>query len=144
MTRSKLRILVLFLIGIGLILVGLYSIRALHAYREVRGHRPPPDLLLEPPPRETDVELIRDWMTIPYIAKMYDVPPDVLYTALALSPEGNQDKNLRQLSRKYFPRERGLVEARIKASILEYQAQQVSGDEVIVTPAIQATEPILP
>ena len=83
-------------------------------------------------------------MTIPYIAKMYDVPPDVLYTALALSPEGNQDKNLRQLNRKYFPRERGLVEARIKASILEYQAQQVSGDEVIVTPAIQATEPILP
>jgi hypothetical protein len=143
-TRRELRILVLFLIGLGLILVGLYSIRTLHAYREVRGHRPPPDLLLEPPPRETDVELIRDWMTIPYIARMYDVPPGILYEALEIPPHGNEDENLRQLNEKYFPKERGLVETRVKASILEYQVQQVSGDNASVTPTSQATKPILP
>jgi hypothetical protein len=142
--RRELRILVLFLIGLGLILVGLYSIRALQAYREVRGHRPPPELLLEPPPRETDVELIRGWMTIPYIARMYDVPSGMLYEALEIPPHGHEEQNLRQLNEKYYPEERGLVEARVKARILEYQAQQANDKDIIVTPAIQATEPTGP
>ncbi|HJS20373.1 MAG TPA: hypothetical protein VJ785_16610 [Anaerolineales bacterium] len=123
MTRSRLRILVLSLIVMGLIIAGLYGIRTFLAFKDVRGQRPAPDSLLEEQPRETDVELIRDWMTIPYIARMYHVPASVLYKSLDISPDGNQEKSIQQLNDEYYPQEQGWIEATIKISILEYQAQ---------------------
>ena len=128
MTRNRLRILVFSLIAVGLIVASLYGIRTFLALRDVRGHRPPPESLLEEQPRETDVELIRDWMTIPFIARMYYVPASVLYEALEISPDGNQEKSIQQLNDEYFSQEQGWVEATIKISILEYQAQH-SPDE---------------
>ena len=134
MTRNRLRILVLSLIALGLIIAGLFGIRTFRAFMDVRGNRPPPDSLLEEQPIETDVELIRDWMTIPYIARMYHVPPPLLYKALEISPDGNQEKSLQQLNEEYFPQEQGWIKAKLKTSILEYQAQHDPDENVPPSP----------
>ena len=117
MTPNKQRALVTSLIIFGVLAVGFFGLRTLYAFREFRGHRPPPPSKSEQP--ETDVELIRDWMTIPFIAKMYQVPPPVLYKALDLSPHGNQDKSLKQLNDEYFPGVPGFVETTLRAVVLE-------------------------
>lgn len=106
MTPQRLRTLVFMLIGIGLVIVGFFGFRTLNAFREFRGHRPPP------PPFEvehaqdaqTDVELIRDWMTIPFVARLYRVPPPVLFEALQIPRNrANEEKSLRQLNEEFFP-----------------------------------------
>jgi hypothetical protein len=118
-TPYRLRILVLGLIAIGLIIVGLFGLRTLHAFREIRGSRPAPDIFMESVPEETKVELIRDWMTIPFIARMHGIQPSVLYKALDISPRGNEGKSLTQLNSEYYPEAPGLVVTRIKAVVLE-------------------------
>ena len=56
------------LIIIGLIIIGFFGLRTARAFRQFHGHRPPPPFKGEH--IETDVSLIRDWMTIPFIARM--------------------------------------------------------------------------
>ena len=96
MLTDKQRTLILGLVVAGLIIVGLFGLRTLRIWRELREHRPAPGFPEVSENIETDVELIRDWMTIPFIAKMYQVPPPVLYKALGISARGNQDKGLPQ------------------------------------------------
>ena len=117
MTPLKRRALVTALIGLGLIIVGFFGLRTARAFRQFHGHRPPPPF--ETQQSATDVELIRDWMTIPFIAKMYHVPAQVIYQALALSPHDNKDKNLKQLNEEYFPEQPGFVEEKVKATVAE-------------------------
>lgn len=50
--------------------------------------RPPP------PPRQTDLYAIAGWMTVPYVARTYRVPPEELYDALGVSPEGRRASTL--------------------------------------------------
>jgi hypothetical protein len=52
---------------------------AMHLY--FRLTRPPP------PPRQTDVSAIADWMTVPAIGRAYRVPESEIYRALGVSPE---------------------------------------------------------
>ena len=118
MTPSKQRILVATLIVFGVLAVGFFGVRTFHAFREFRGHRPPPHPFENQQP-ETDVELIRDWMTIPFISRMYHVPPDVLFQALRISPHEDKDKSLKQLNDEYFPEQPGIVEEKIKAAVSE-------------------------
>jgi hypothetical protein len=120
MTPARQRALILGMIVIGLLLAGFFGSRAMHALRQVRGH-PPPLAAPEIHRVETDVELIREWMTIPYIAKMYEVPPEILFDALEIQSRGNEEKSLKEINRKYFPDSKGIVEAKIKAAILEYR-----------------------
>jgi hypothetical protein len=92
MTPKMQRALVTTLIILGVMFVGFFGLRTLRAFKEFRGHRPPPpfgpaDFQQE---AETDVELIRDWMTIPYIARMYQVPPKILFEALDIP---HRDRN---------------------------------------------------
>lgn len=72
------RALVLGLIFAGVLLAAFFGLRAVFAFREFRRHGPPPlphlDALNEQAP-ETNVDLVRDWMTIPYIAKTYQIHP---------------------------------------------------------------------
>ena len=117
MTPLRRRALVTALIGLGLIIVGFFGLRTARAFRQFHGHRPPPPF--ETQQSATDVELIRDWMTIPFIAKMYHVPAQVIYQALALSPHDNKDKNLKQLNEQYFPEQPGFVEEKVKAIVAE-------------------------
>jgi hypothetical protein len=113
------RTLVLFLVVAGAIIVGLFGLRTIRIWRDLREHAAPPVLPDVSEPIETDIELIRDWMTIPFIAKLYRVPAPVLYSELGIPPRGNQDKSLTQLNEEYFPEAPGIVEARIKAAVLE-------------------------
>jgi hypothetical protein len=117
MTPKRWRTLVLGLVTAGVIIAGLFGLRTLRAWREFREHRPPPPFA--PEYVETNVELIRDWMTIPFIAKMYHVRQHILFEAVGIPERGNRDKSLRQLNEEYFPEAQGIVEAKIKAAVLE-------------------------
>ena len=107
MTPAKQRALITILIGLGLLSVGFFGFRTVRAFREFRSHRPPPHFETEQP--ETDVELIRDWMTIPFIGRMYHIPSPVLFEALHIPQKGNEEKSLKQLNEEYFPETPGSV-----------------------------------
>ena len=118
MTPAKQRALTIGLIILGVVIVGFFGIRAFHAFRAFNGHRPhhfpPPGS----PPAQTDVSLIRDWMTIGYISEAYRLPPDLLYKALNVPPPGNGHKSLKQLNDKYYPKQSGFVLEKVKAVVL--------------------------
>jgi len=125
MTSSRLRTLIFVLIFIGGLIVGFFGLRTLHAFREFRGYRPPPPPSAADAERiETDVGLIRDWMTIPFISKMYHVPPNVLFDALGIPADRNREKSLKRLNEEYFPRAEGIVLEKIKAAVLAALANQ--------------------
>ena len=123
MTRNRQRALVIGLIGLGLIVAVFFGMRALHAFRVFRERRPPPlPAAAESLPIETDVDLIRDWMTIPYIARTYNVHPRALFEALDIPPQGNEEKSLGELNNEYFPEAPGIVIEMIKAAVRANQA----------------------
>jgi hypothetical protein len=113
----KQRSLVTGLIIIGLIIAVFFGLRTARAFREFQKHRPPPPFATEP--IETNVELVRDWMTIPFIAEMYHVRAHILFEAAEIPERGNSDKSLRQLNEEYFPETQGILETKIKAALLE-------------------------
>jgi hypothetical protein len=119
--NPKQRALVIGLILVGLIIVGIFGLRTLRAIREFRGHRPPAPFAPEAQQIETDVSLIRDWMTIPFIAKIYHVPPPVLFEALDIPQQRNREKSLEQLNDEYYPEAEGIVLEKVKAAILANQ-----------------------
>lgn len=138
MTPSRQRALITGLILIGIVIVGFFGLRTVHAFRKFRGHHPP-----LPPAEsqqiETDVNLIRDWMTIPYISRTYHVPRKLLFDALGIPPRGNEEKSLAQLNEEYSPQEPGIVMEVVKAAIRANQPSLPS--ESIKTP-IPSTTPI--
>jgi len=132
-TNPKQRSLVTGLVILGLIIVIFFGLRTVRAFREFRGHRPAPPFASEH--IETDVSLIRDWMTIPFISKMYHVPSSILFEALEIQPHKNREKSLRQLNEEYYPQAEGIVLEKVKATILANQPQP--------TPVIPDT-PVVP
>ncbi len=134
MTPARLRTLVLSLVTAGVIIAALFGLRTLRALRQFQQHVPPPILAEDAAPAETDVELIRDWMTIPFIGRMYQVRPSRLYEALGIPERGNQDKSLRQLNEEYFPGEWGIVEATIKATVLENMPAPLPAEPTMLSP----------
>jgi hypothetical protein len=130
--NPKLRNFVTGLIILGVIIVIFFGLRTARAFREFRGHRPPPPFATEQV--ETDVSLIRDWMTVPFIGKMYHVPPRILFEALEIPEKGNHEKSLRQLNDEYYPQVQGIVIAKVKTAILAHQPQQIN--TLSETPAV--------
>jgi hypothetical protein len=118
MITSRQRTLITILIVIGGVIVGFFGLRAFRALNQVREHRPPPPFAPEAAPVETDVELIRDWMTISYISRIYDVPSKILFNALGIPSRGNEEKSLAQLNERYSPEIPGIVVEVVKATIL--------------------------
>jgi len=110
------KLVVATLIGLGLIMVLLFGLRLTRAIRHWGG---PP----HPQPRATttDVELIRDWMTIPYIAKTYGVPDRMLFRELRIPDEGNREKSLKELNDEYFPEQAGFVLDEVKKAINDHR-----------------------
>jgi hypothetical protein len=115
MTPFLQRVLVSAFIIFGIWIAAFFGLRTFHAYREVREHRPPPLFSNEQP--ETDVQLIEDWMTVPFIAKMYHVPPHIIFEALNIQSEDNKEKSLKQLNDKYFPTTPGYALGIVKTTV---------------------------
>jgi hypothetical protein len=114
-TNSKQRALVIGLIILGILFTVFFGMRAFHAFRRFGGHRPPPGKI------ETDVELIRDWMTVPFISRMYRVSERDIFDALKISPLGSEHKSLKDLNHDYYPDKSGFVLETVKATILAHQ-----------------------
>ena len=116
MSPAKQRLLITALIVLGILFVGFFGLRAVRAARHMRdgGYAPSN---LPPLPSETDVELIRDWMTIPYIARTYGVPDRMLFIGLRIADEGNREKSLKELNDEYFPDQAGFVLDEVKKAI---------------------------
>jgi hypothetical protein len=128
------RTLILGLISLGVLIVGFFGFRALFAVKEFRRHASPPPPLSESfANRETDVELIRDWMTVPYISRTYQVNPRKLFEALGISPRENEEKSLLQLNEEFFFDRPGIVIALVKAAVQANQHMPAGG--VLDTPA---------
>ena len=132
--NPKQRNFVIGLIIIGLMIVGFFGLRTARAFRQFHGHRPPPPFATEH--IETDVNLIRDWMTIPFISRMYRVPSPVLFDALKIPDQKNEEKSLKQLNEEYYPQDDGVVLESIKATVSANQPQQIqtNPDTPIVPP----------
>ena len=69
--------LVLSLFLLALVVAGLFGVRAVRRAAYWRNHR--------------DVA-IRPWMSVPYVAHSYRIPPHVLYEALGLRPAPPPDR----------------------------------------------------
>ena len=116
------KIIITGLIVAGLVLVIFFGLRTVVSYLRIHQTGLQPGV--------TEVEAIRGWMTIPYIAKAYKVPEDYIFERIGIPPTGNHDKNLGQLNRLYAPDERGAVIEAVKAAIRQYQAENPLRPEV--------------
>ena len=120
MTRPRQRILILILVLAGALIVIFFGVRTLRAFRDFREHGPLPAPVEISDPAQVDVERIRSWMTVPFIARMYAIPASVLFEALEIPARGNEERSLTQLNEQYFPGIPGIVEAKIKATVMEH------------------------
>jgi len=127
-TSKKQRTLVIGFIVIGIAFTTFFGMRVFHAFKKIDGYGPPP-----PGKIETDVELIRDWMTVSFISKMYHVPEKDIFDALGVSPLGSHDKSLKELNNDYYPNKDGFVMDTVKAAILAFQASHPSPDAAPTT-----------
>jgi hypothetical protein len=123
MPPSQQRTLIIGLIAIGILIVGFFGLRTVRAIRQFREHPPPPPFATEQ--IETDVNLIRDWMTVPFVSKMYHVRQHILFDSLGIPEQGNREKSLKQLNEEYYPEAEGIVLEKIKAAILASQPQPI-------------------
>jgi hypothetical protein len=108
------RIIVIGLISVGLLLALFFGFRAFRSFMQIRQYGLKPGV--------TDVEAIRGWMTVPYIAKAYKVPPEYLFEKIGVPPAGNQHKSLSQLNRERNLEKMALLNA-VKEAIRQYQAE---------------------
>jgi hypothetical protein len=125
-TNPRQRNFVVGLIIIGLMIIGFFGLRTVRAFRQFHGHRPPPPFAT--PHIETDVSLIRDWMTVPFISRMYHVPERLLFDALEIPEHGNKEKSLKQLNEEYYPQTEGVVLEKTKTTILANLPQQIQSN----------------
>jgi hypothetical protein len=114
--NSRQRMLIIVLMGLGILFTAFFGWRAFHALKRFNGHRPPPQGHLE-----TDVELIRDWMTVPFISRMYRVHEEIIFESLDIPGKENRDKSLKDLNREYYPEADGIVLEKVKATIFANQ-----------------------
>jgi hypothetical protein len=74
-----------------------------------------------PPPRQTDVSLIADWMSVPYVSRAYRVPNPELYKALGVEPEGRRTRTIRDIAQDQGITSAQAVE-RVQAAVRDWQA----------------------
>ncbi len=74
-------------------------------------------------------------MTVPFIARMYHVPPPILFEALNIPKnKRNEEKSLKQLNEEYFPNTNGFVEATVKAAVLAHLHPPIPTPPSVPTP----------
>src|SRR5882672_7231545 len=77
--------IVLAALALVILVTGLFAVRTVRRAIFWRTHRE---------------EVIRPWMSIPYIAHSYRVPPPVLYQALRIPPPPHDRKPLKEIARE--------------------------------------------
>ena len=117
-TSSHRRVLVIALVVVGLGLVDFFGLRAYRAYTRFQ-HDASVGVV-------TDVEAIRGWMTLPYIARAYGVPEDALFAALAIPKQGNERLSVKQLVAKYG-RDPLMTRQALQQVLLQHQRRATSG-----------------
>lgn len=68
-----------------LLITGLFAVRTVRRAVYWRLHRD---------------EVIRPWMSVPYVAHSYRVPPHVLYEALGIAPQPHDRKPIKEIARE--------------------------------------------
>ncbi|MCB0178020.1 MAG: hypothetical protein KDI62_07310 [Anaerolineae bacterium] len=109
------RLIFIGLLVVGLLLMGFFGLRAARSYIRIQ------QTGLEP--GVTDVEAIRGWMTVPYIAQAYQVPESFIFEQLDIPAEGNRKKSLRDLNREQASGNPGALTEAVKTAIRRYQAE---------------------
>ena len=116
MTNDKLsrkeKIFITILIVAGVILIGFFGMRAMRSYMRLQQTGLSTDA--------TDVEAIRGWMTLPYIARAYNVPEEILFESLDIPKAGNEKQSIMQLARKYNSKPSD-IRATLQVVILQYR-----------------------
>ena len=105
---TKRQTLAIVLISAGIVIILFSGLGAARAFRHMEGHGP----FGEKPPaaNQTDVSAIRDWMTIAYVAHMYDVPSDAIFQNLEINKNDKTKKmSLAQLNEEFYPDQPGIV-----------------------------------
>jgi hypothetical protein len=99
---------VLSLFLAALFVAGLFGMRAFRHAAYWRNHRDVP---------------VRAWMSVPYVAHSYRVPPHILYQALGLKPVPPPDKKpLRQIAREQNRKVEELISELQDAIVREREA----------------------
>ena len=120
---TKQRFLTIFLIVFGILIVVFFGMRVMHIFKRMHGHGPFDGK--PPAANQYDAGLIRDWMTVPYIAETYRVPPEALFKSLDIPPEKkNGKKSLAELNEEYYPDQPGAVLNQTIAAIQSFQKQE--------------------
>ena len=115
-TRSRReRILSTGLIVVGVILVIFFGFRAVRSFLRIQ--------FTSLEPGVTDVELIRGWMTVPYLATSYGVPEDYIFEQIGVPQEGNRDRALYRLNQEYFEGEPEAILKVVQEAITRYQSE---------------------
>ncbi len=129
-TPFKQRMLTIGFIILGVIVTVFFGMRVLHAFKKFDGRRPPP-----PGKVETDVELIRGWMTVPFIAKTYHVPDGIIFDELNIPEKGNMEKSLKELNEEYYPDQTGYVMKAVMEIVQTHLPPPHTAPEPPTTPA---------
>jgi hypothetical protein len=69
-------------------------------------------------------EVIRPWMTVPYVAHSYRVPPPVLYEALGIPHRPGDHRPLRQIAREQNVSADHVIET-LQTAIVRFQQNNV-------------------
>lgn len=109
------RWLIPLLIVTGLLLVAVFGLRVTRSFTKMRhaGFHP----------RAVNVDGIQDWMTVPGLARLFNVPEVYLYQQIGAPPQGSQHSSLRALNSRYFPGRPGMVVNRVKEAIRQFQTR---------------------
>lgn len=112
---NKKRLICIGLVVLGLILTIMFSMRVVRSYLRIWQTGLEPGM--------TNVEAIRGWMTIPYIAKSYGVPEEYIFEQLDISPQGNRRRALHDLNQEYMAGDPGEIIEDVQRAIEQYQAK---------------------
>jgi hypothetical protein len=108
-TTSTLSKIILMLVLVGILLAALFGFHIVDAFMHI--HRAGLH------PGKIDVEAVRDWMTVPYIARIYRVPSDYIYRQIGIPEQGNDLNNLTHLNDQYFHGQQGVVLQKVQDAI---------------------------
>ena len=114
LSKNEQRLFIILSI-LGIVLIGVFGLRTIRS--SIRLQK------MGLKPGTTEVEAIRGWMTVPYIATAYGVPEEYLFQELAIPSEKNQQKSLSQINWDYAFGKKGVIVEAVKAAIKKYQTE---------------------